>query len=199
MSEKIIRIESFDPLEIFGINDQNLEEVRNFYPKLKIIARDNVVKAIGEKSILLDFEQKFTTLLLHYENFGRLTRADISYLLSTDNGDAPLQKTPPPLVAFQYHEAPHGSDCPVPFSIVKPLRTELTSSPFLKVTTLPKFGSDGFEPSIIVDATTLGSFGLTDRTVTAFPRKSIFSWYVPAATVTTSSSLASSIADWMLL
>jgi len=92
MSEKIIRIESVDPLEIFGINDQNLEEIRNFYPKLKIIARDNVVKAIGEKSILMDFEQKFTTLLLHYENFGRLTRADISYLLSADNGDTPLQK-----------------------------------------------------------------------------------------------------------
>ena len=92
MSEKIIRIESVDPLEIFGVNDQNLEEVRNFYPKLKIVARDNEVKAIGEKSILLDFEEKFITLLLHHENFGRLTKADISYLLGTDNGDKPLQK-----------------------------------------------------------------------------------------------------------
>ncbi|MFC2101756.1 PhoH family protein [Bacteroidota bacterium] len=90
MSEKIIRIESVDPLEIFGVNDQNLDEVRSFYPKLKIIARDNVVKAIGEESLLLEFEEKFTTLLLHYENFGRLTKGDITYLLSAESGSLPL-------------------------------------------------------------------------------------------------------------
>ncbi|MFH1161346.1 MAG: PhoH family protein [bacterium] len=90
MSEKIIRIESIDPLEIFGVNDQNLEEIRSFWPKLKIVARDNTVKAIGEEAILLEFEAKFTSLLLHYENFGRLTKADIVYLLGSDNGEATL-------------------------------------------------------------------------------------------------------------
>ena len=90
MSEKIIRIESVDPLEIFGVNDQNLDEVRSFYPKLKIIARDNMVKAIGEESILLEFEEKFTTLLLHYENFGRLTKGDITLILAAENGSIPL-------------------------------------------------------------------------------------------------------------
>jgi phosphate starvation-inducible PhoH-like protein len=90
MSEKTIRIESADPLEIFGVNDQNLDEIRSHWPKLKIIARDNMVKAIGEEAMLLDFEEKFTSLLLHYENFGRLTLADISYLLGSGNGEAPL-------------------------------------------------------------------------------------------------------------
>ncbi|MFH1296904.1 MAG: PhoH family protein [Bacteroidota bacterium] len=91
MSEKIIRIESTDPLEIFGVNDQNLDEVRSFFPKLKIIARDNVVKAIGEESLLLEFEEKFSTFLLHYENFGRLTKGDITYLLAAGNGEIPLK------------------------------------------------------------------------------------------------------------
>jgi len=91
MSEKIIRIESVDPLEIFGVNDQNLDEVRNFFPKLKIVARDNVIKAMGEESLLLEFEEKFTTLLLHYENFGRLTKGDITYLLAAENGSIPLK------------------------------------------------------------------------------------------------------------
>ncbi len=91
MSEKIIRIESVDPLEIFGVNDQNLYEVRNFFPKLKIVARDNVIKAMGEESLLLEFEEKFTTLLLHYENFGRLTKGDITYLLAAENGSIPLK------------------------------------------------------------------------------------------------------------
>jgi len=81
MSEKIIRIESVHPLDIFGPNDQNLELVRNRFPKLKILGRDNYIKALGEESDLLDFEEKFTSLMLHFEKFGRLTTDDIAQLL----------------------------------------------------------------------------------------------------------------------
>ena len=86
MSEKIIRIESVHPLDIFGPNDQNLDIIRNRFPKLKILSRDNYVKALGEESDLIDFEEKFTSLLLHFEKFGRLTKDDISQLLEADNG-----------------------------------------------------------------------------------------------------------------
>ncbi len=81
MSEKIIRIESVHPLDIFGPNDQNMEIVRNRFPKLKILSRDNFVKALGEESDLLEFEEKFTSLMLHFEKFGRLTKDDIASLL----------------------------------------------------------------------------------------------------------------------
>jgi phosphate starvation-inducible PhoH-like protein len=90
MSEKIISIESVHPLDIFGPNDQNLEVIRNSFPKLKIVSRDNYVKALGEESDLLDFEEKFTSLVLHFEKFGRLTREDISQLLETDNSSVIL-------------------------------------------------------------------------------------------------------------
>ncbi|MEI7725358.1 MAG: PhoH family protein [Bacteroidota bacterium] len=82
MSEKLINIESFHPLDIFGANDQNLEVVRNFFPKLKIVSRDNYIKAFGEESDLIDFEEKFTSLLLHFEKFGRLTKTDIGLMLN---------------------------------------------------------------------------------------------------------------------
>ncbi len=84
MSEKTIHIESAHPLDIFGPNDQNLEIVRNAFPKLKLLSRDNFIKALGEESDLLDFEEKFTSLLLHFEKFGRLTKSDISQLLAVD-------------------------------------------------------------------------------------------------------------------
>jgi phosphate starvation-inducible protein PhoH and related proteins len=77
MSEKIISITSHHPLDLFGVNEQNLEVMRNFFPKLKIISRDNFVKAIGEEAELMQFEQKFNLLLLHLEKFGKLTRTDI--------------------------------------------------------------------------------------------------------------------------
>ncbi len=82
MSEKLINIESFHPLDIFGANDQNLEVVRNYFPRLKIVARDNYVKAFGEESDLLEFEEKFNLLLLHFEKFGRLNKTDISLMLN---------------------------------------------------------------------------------------------------------------------
>lgn len=81
MSEKIIRIESVHPLDIFGPNDQNLELLRSHFPKLKILSRDNFVKALGEENDLLEFEEKFTSLMLHFEKFGRLNRDDIRQLL----------------------------------------------------------------------------------------------------------------------
>ncbi len=84
MSEKIISIESHHPLDVFGVNDQNLEIVRSFFPKLKIISRDNYIKAIGEESELLLFEQKVTLLLLHLEKFGRLSPDDINQLLGME-------------------------------------------------------------------------------------------------------------------
>ncbi len=89
MSEKLINIESFHPLDIFGANDQNLEVIRNFFPKLKIVTRDNFIKAFGEESDLVEFEEKFTSLLLHFEKFGRLTKSDIGLLLnSPPNGQS---------------------------------------------------------------------------------------------------------------
>jgi phosphate starvation-inducible PhoH-like protein len=88
MSEKTISIDSFHPLDIFGANDQNLEIVRNAFPKLKIVSRDNYIKAFGEEADLLDFESKFTSLLLHFEKFGRLTKTDIGLLLHPEaNGN----------------------------------------------------------------------------------------------------------------
>jgi phosphate starvation-inducible PhoH-like protein len=82
MSEKIISIESYHPLEIFGVNDQNLEIIRDAFPKVKIVVRDNQVKAFGEESDLLEFEERFRSVLLHYEKFNRLTKEDIRLLLS---------------------------------------------------------------------------------------------------------------------
>lgn len=92
MSEKIISIESHHPLDVFGANDQNLDLMRQFFPKLKIFSRDNFVKAIGEESTLLQFEEKFLMLLVHLDKFGKLNRNDISHLL--ENEEPELPETP---------------------------------------------------------------------------------------------------------
>jgi len=104
MSEKIINIESHHPLDIFGVNDQNLNIVRNFFPKLKIISRDNTLKIVGEDAELNVFEQKFHLLLLHLEKFGKLTTNDITQLLDMEPSEVKAQND------FQSDVLVHGKN-----------------------------------------------------------------------------------------
>ena len=90
MSEKIINLESVHPLDIFGAGDQNMDVIRNSFPKLKIVSRDNFVKAYGDEADLLDFEEKFTALVRYFEKFGRLTKSDIPMILDTGSNGAAM-------------------------------------------------------------------------------------------------------------
>ena len=83
MSEKIIGIGSHHPLDIFGVNDQNLDLIRKSFPKLKLISRDDTIKAMGEETELQLFGQKFNLLLLHFEKFGKLGVTDIEQILDS--------------------------------------------------------------------------------------------------------------------
>jgi phosphate starvation-inducible protein PhoH and related proteins len=90
MSEKTIPIEAVNPLEIFGVNDANFELLKNHFPKLRLIARGNTVKAIGEDSEIDLFEKRFSLLILHLERFGKLSESDVEDLLASDAEDIPL-------------------------------------------------------------------------------------------------------------
>jgi phosphate starvation-inducible PhoH-like protein len=83
MSEKIIGIGSHHPLDVFGVNDQNLDRIRKSFPKLKLISRDDTIKAMGEEVELQMFGQKFSLLLLHLEKFGKLALSDIDQILDS--------------------------------------------------------------------------------------------------------------------
>ena len=63
MTEKIIAIDSINPLEIFGVNDTNLHLLKSHFPKLKVIARGTEIKVIGNEEQIDDFERKFSLLI----------------------------------------------------------------------------------------------------------------------------------------
>jgi len=81
MKEKVFALEMIDPVEIFGVNEYNLELMRKFYPKLKLISRGDIVKAIGDAKDIEQFEERFVILLKHYEKFGRISEKDIEYIM----------------------------------------------------------------------------------------------------------------------
>lgn len=85
MSESIIQIDSGSPLEIYGSGDKYLNEMKSFFPKLKVIGRGEMVKLIGDAEEILKFEQRFELLMVYFERFGKLNDEIVRQIMS-DNG-----------------------------------------------------------------------------------------------------------------
>jgi len=58
MIERILILESVDPVIFFGINNINLQLMKTLFPKLRLVARGNVIKAIGDEEEIVHFEEK---------------------------------------------------------------------------------------------------------------------------------------------
>ena len=81
MNEKIITLESIEPVEIYGVNDVKLTIIKKYFPKLKLIARGYSLKAIGDSNEITRFEKKLEMLVDHYHKTGILTDIVIERLL----------------------------------------------------------------------------------------------------------------------
>lgn len=89
MSERIFTIDPYNPVDIFGVNDQNLEEFKKFFPKLKVVARGDMVKVLGEERDIALFAEKYELLLMHYDRFGKLSPTDVNMIMSNDESHFP--------------------------------------------------------------------------------------------------------------
>lgn len=65
MIERIIILDNVDPVVFFGVNNNNIQLLKTLYPKLRIMARGNVIKVSGEETAIADFEEKIE----HLEKF----------------------------------------------------------------------------------------------------------------------------------
>lgn len=77
MSEIYIEITSQQPFDIFGLEEEKLNRIRKYFPKLSIILRGDILKAVGEPAQLEDFEKKIKLVLFHFDRFNRLNDNDI--------------------------------------------------------------------------------------------------------------------------
>jgi phosphate starvation-inducible protein PhoH and related proteins len=81
MNEKIITLDSIEPVEIYGVNDVKLNVIKKHFPKLKLIARGYSLKVLGEAKEIVRFEKKLELLVDHYHKSGVLTDTVIERLL----------------------------------------------------------------------------------------------------------------------
>ena len=90
MNELEIILSDINPQEFFGNQNINLELLKSYFSKLKIVARGNKIKAFGEKGILDKFEKKVKILTNKFANDNYLNVEEIERIL-TSNGDEYLK------------------------------------------------------------------------------------------------------------
>ncbi|MDE5845254.1 MAG: PhoH family protein [Muribaculaceae bacterium] len=62
MIERIVIIDSIDPVSFYGVNNSNFQLIRNLFPKLRMAARGSIIKVIGENEETAVFEKKIKEL-----------------------------------------------------------------------------------------------------------------------------------------
>jgi phosphate starvation-inducible PhoH-like protein len=88
MIEKTIYLEGIDPLTIYGANNTNLEKIKSHFLKIKIIARGNELKVLGESNEIEVFENKLEYIIEYAQEKNRLSADDIESILSSDDTGA---------------------------------------------------------------------------------------------------------------
>jgi phosphate starvation-inducible PhoH-like protein len=81
LQEKVIEITGIAPIEIFGVNDKNIKLIRQYFPKLKLVTRDNKIKVSGEAEVIEYFEKKLEQMIRHVGRYNALTEGNIETLL----------------------------------------------------------------------------------------------------------------------
>jgi phosphate starvation-inducible PhoH-like protein len=69
------------------VNDSKLEKLREYFPKLKLIARGDTIRMIGDSDEISRFETTLNTFIGHFNKFGSLTEANIEHLMSADKDE----------------------------------------------------------------------------------------------------------------
>ena len=77
MIEKHIVLEDIDPVVFYGVGNCHLQMIRSLYPKLRIVARDNVIRILGDEEQMVSFEENIEKIRQHVLRFNALKEEDI--------------------------------------------------------------------------------------------------------------------------
>lgn len=81
MIEKNIILEDVDPVVFYGVNNVNIQMVKALYPKLRIVARGNVLHVMGDELEMCALEENVEKLQRHCLKYNSLTEEDILHIL----------------------------------------------------------------------------------------------------------------------
>ncbi|MAO08445.1 MAG: phosphate starvation-inducible protein PhoH [Alteromonas sp.] len=85
MNELIVELTEISPRDFFGNQNANIELIKKYFPKLKIVARGNRITAYGDEEILEEFDERLTMILEHFAKYNKIDENAIERVLSSDS------------------------------------------------------------------------------------------------------------------
>ena len=77
MTEKHIILEDIDPLMFYGVGNSHLQMVKSLFPKVRIVARDNVLRILGDEEEMARLEENVESIRRHIVRHNTINEEDI--------------------------------------------------------------------------------------------------------------------------
>ena len=77
MIEKHIILEDIDPVTFYGVNNMHFQMIKSLFPKLRIVARDNVIRVLGDEEEMAAFEENVENIRRHVLKYNAIDDEDI--------------------------------------------------------------------------------------------------------------------------
>lgn len=87
MNELKIELTEISPREFFGHRNENIDLLKKYFPKLKIVARGSKIKVYGDEPLLEEFDRRFNMLTSHFLKYNKLDENVIERVLTSNGVD----------------------------------------------------------------------------------------------------------------
>lgn len=93
MNERIIELTEINPKDFFGTHNSTVEQLKRYFPKMKIVARGSKLKIYGEPDLLDEFEKRLEMLIKYYNRYNKLDENSIERLLTSTGKEESTSST----------------------------------------------------------------------------------------------------------
>ena len=83
MNERIIELTEINPKDFFGAHNSTIEQLKRYFPKIKIVARGSKLKIYGESDLLNEFEKRLEMLIKYFNRYNKLDENSIERILTS--------------------------------------------------------------------------------------------------------------------
>jgi phosphate starvation-inducible PhoH-like protein len=87
LNERIIELTEINPKDFFGTQNSNIEQLKRWFPKIKIVARGSKLKIYGESDLLDEFETRFQRLIKYFNRYNKLDENSIERILTSTGNE----------------------------------------------------------------------------------------------------------------
>lgn len=87
MNELILELTDISPREFFGQGNENINLIKKYFPKLKIVARGSKIKAYGDEELLEEFDKRFEMLANYFNKYNKIDENAIERVLTATSED----------------------------------------------------------------------------------------------------------------